>query len=156
MKIAWICACSLIFFSACAGLRQSTAIDCSREASQSRGVKDGASGHGPQLSFLHSCSIESRSSAQFAYREGFEEGRAQREPEFEKIESEIAFPLTNLDPSPVRKPAADSWVCEVEAQSKVFTGIGGTRDEALVSARSNCGSHFQASSCNKADCKQSF
>jgi hypothetical protein len=43
----------------------------------------------------------------------------------------------------------------VEARSKVFTGTGGTRAEALGSARETCGSHFQASLCNKADCRQS-
>lgn len=46
-----------------------------------------------------------------------------------------------------------AWVCEVESSSKVFTGVGSTRDEASVQARGSCSSHFQARSCAKAECK---
>jgi hypothetical protein len=34
--------------------------------------------------------------------------------------------------------------------------VGASREEALGSARSSCGSHLQASYCSKADCKQSL
>lgn len=61
----------------------------------------------------------------------------------------------NLDEGfPEREPATISWACELEANAKVFTGVGLSRDEALHSARSTCGSHFQASYCTgKVDCK---
>jgi hypothetical protein len=45
------------------------------------------------------------------------------------------------------------WVCEVEASSKIFTGVGSSRDEAFRSARDTCAFHFQTSYCTRAECK---
>lgn len=95
-----------------------------------------------------------------AYHPGSEDYSRPRLPKGEGALGGPSVPLPGAAgialPRLDRDPAAAGWVCEVEARSKVFTGAGGTREEALGSARASCGSHFQASYCTKADCKQSL
>jgi hypothetical protein len=152
--------------SGCAAFHPTT-LECSRETARERGLKDGASGRRADSSFLKTCNADSRAPALGAYREGFETTRPKHKASREESDEEddavetlsvkpVAVPSALPAPRPVREPSALSWVCEVEANSKVFTGVGGTREEALGSARSTCGSHFQASYCTKADCKQSL
>jgi hypothetical protein len=139
-------------------------VDCARDAALARGVKDGAGGRKASLSFLQTCTAETRVSAKAAYREGYASARPKKkeaaiEP-IEEIEDDGADVATDTPAppvTPVREPsAAVSWVCEIEANSRVFTGAGLSRDEALGAARATCGSHFQASYCTKADCKQNL
>ena len=175
MKISWKIALWMPLLASCAAMRPSTLQNCSREAALAHGVKEGASSHKADLSFLPSCSPESRGAALAAYREGFKSGRSsrireKREPSAqetaeegeEQSSGEAEAPLDAatmaglLLPGSLKEVAAVSWVCEVEAESKVFTGVGVTRDEALGSARATCGSHIQASNCTKADCKQNL
>ncbi|HEY8279459.1 MAG TPA: hypothetical protein VIH99_07550 [Bdellovibrionota bacterium] len=96
------------------------------------------------------CTPSTRAPAIAAYHEGFESGRSRREKEKAEVGE---GPHTDARE---RKPATLPWVCEVEASSKVFTGVGNTRDQALGSAMENCGSHFQASYCAEAECKQNL
>ncbi len=56
----------------------------------------------------------------------------------------------------LRELAAQAWVCEVEANSKIFTGVGASQQAAVHSAQSTCGSHFQASYCHHAECRQNL
>ena len=158
----------IALLSGCAGTMHSTHVECTREAALSRGLKDGAAGHKTHLEFARACTSATRELAVAAYHEGFESSRPKRKPGLSAAkdntgaddlasdsDSEDAPALLQL-PSPVRAPSAISWVCEVEASSKVFTGVGGTQGEALGSARANCGSHFQASYCTKSDCRQNM
>lgn len=155
----------------CAGVRHVTQAECPTEMAHARGLKDGGAGKKANISFLRSCTAETRALAVAAYREGYAFTRAKHkvgkedsalevadvadeEEDSAGTEEEASAPLTM--PTPVREPSAVSWVCEVEAESKIFTGIGSTRDEAFASARSTCGSHFQASYCTKADCRQNM
>lgn len=159
MKFAWVGAFCVILLSSCALTRQSSLPRCSRDASFSRGAKDGVSGHNFEQAFLRSCSPESRGAARLAYREGFGASHVREEGKIklEKIEvtGEILPEIFSIS-SPLPESASIAWVCEVEANSKIFTGVGGTRDEALGSARSTCGSHFRASYCQKSDCRQNL
>jgi hypothetical protein len=151
-----------VLLSGCASFTHSTLVDCTREAALSRGAKDGAAGRKIHLQFTRACTSATRELAAAAYREGFESSRPKRKPgltalkeiaeDEELADSESLLPL----PSPMRAPSAISWVCEVEASSKVFTGVGITQTQALGSARANCGSHFQASYCTKSDCRQNM
>jgi hypothetical protein len=174
-KIAWkIIACALLV-SGCAATHPSALVDCPRDPALARGVRDGASGHRASTGFLHFCTPESRAAALSAYREGFAQSHpkvkkaslapadANAKEDAEDSDDETAgvaadpatAPALPLTP-PVREPSAISWVCEVEANSRVFTGVGQSQDEAVRSARETCGSHFQASYCTKADCKQNM
>lgn len=155
MRFAWIGALSVVLLTGCAITRHSATNPCSREGSLARGQKDAAMGRSQETVFLKTCSQELRPSAQAAYREGFEAARAKR-----ALSGKDEEMLTEIDGIPVldssRAPASPSWVCEVEANSKVFTGVGVSREEATGSAKASCGSHMQASYCEKADCKQNM
>ncbi len=151
MKFAWMFALSAFLFSGCAITRYSDAQPCSRENSLARGQKDAASGKNQEAAFLKSCGAETRAAAQVAYREGFENYRSKKAAGKSELAEEEAAEL------PVaRAPANLSWICEVEANSKVFTGVGASQEEARGSAKASCGSHVQASYCEKADCKQAM
>lgn len=165
MKISWKIALCTLLVTGCAGTRQAAQVDCPRDFAMARGVKDATTGHKLSLSFLNSCTAESRADASAAYREGYASAHPKHklvkdEPQVDTSDDEDTSPLDLSGPvvlpPPVREPSAVSWVCEVEANSRVFTGVGVTRDEALDSARATCGSHFQASYCTKSDCKQNM
>jgi len=154
-----------VLLSSCAGTRQAILVDCDRDTSLTRGIKDGASGHKARFGFTRSCTPETRAIAVASYTEGFEASRPRRAhaaKELEEVAPESeAEEVGTLDPtvpvpSTVRAPSTVAWECEIEANSKVFTGSGITRDEALGSARATCGSHFQAQYCTKSDCKQTL
>lgn len=130
--------------------------DCNRETGQARGLKDGRAARGPDLSFLQGCTDEARASSLAAYRESYEAARAKKVKGDEGEEVESAQPLKPPAILPGREPAAESWVCEVEANSKVFTGTGLSREEALGLARGTCSSHFQASYCTESSCKKNL
>lgn len=164
--------CVVVLLTSCAGARHSVQIECTREAALARGQADGAAGHKSHLSFTHSCTPETRELAVAAYKEGFQSARPKRKAalsaareeadtaEVAELEDENSDTQLALEPLPspaaARSPSALSWVCEVEASSKIFTGVGGTQTEALGSARANCGSHFQSSYCTKSDCRQAM
>lgn len=139
-----------LVITGCAGQRAPSLGECSPMLASVRGRDDGAAGRNREASFLHACRPESRPGARAAYRDAWETARAEREVESEDGD---ASPILA---TPARSPAAASWVCEVEANAKIFTGVGESREEALVSARSTCGSHFRAAYCGQADCKQNI
>ncbi len=138
----------------CAGQRPISSAECTRESGQARGLKDGKGARNPDLSFLQGCSDESRSAALSAYRDSYEAAKAKRvKEELEEAEAAALKPPAIL---PGREPAAAGWVCEVEASSKVFTGTGLSREEALSLARNTCVSHFQASICTESSCRKNL
>lgn len=155
MRIVWsraiACVLGLALYS-CAAQKPLSSSECTREYGQARGVKDGKSSRQPDLSFLQGCNDESRATALAAYRDSFEISKAKRDKEEE--ESPEAKALKPPSILPARDPAGETWVCEVEASSKVFTGTGLSREEALGLARSTCVSHFQASYCTESSCKK--
>lgn len=104
---------------------------CEEKASYARGVKDAESG----AAFMPVCKGE----AENAYREGFESKRKRRPAAFAR-----------------KMPQAPGWVCEVEASTKVFTGVGASAEEATLSAQASCGTHFQSSSCTQTECTRSL
>lgn len=126
--------------------------ECSREAGLSRGARDAKAGRASDTGFLENCLPENRAAGIAAYREAFE-AAAKTKRVKEDAESAITT-AASLPPS--RKPAAQSWVCEVEANSKIFTGSGASKAEALGAAKSTCVSHFQPSYCNESECKQNL
>ncbi|MGZ3650350.1 MAG: hypothetical protein ACXVB9_21455 [Bdellovibrionota bacterium] len=153
-----------VLLSSCAASRHVVLVECDRGTSLTRGIQDGASGHKARFGFTHSCTPETRALAVSAYTEGFEASRPRRAhivkeeevtPEAEAEEVGTLDPAVPV-PSTVRAPSTVQWECEIEANSKVFTGSGITRDEALGSARATCGSHYQAQYCTKSDCKQTL
>jgi hypothetical protein len=104
---------------------------CDEKASFARGAKDAEAG----AAFLPLC----KGDGERAYREGYESRRKRR-------------PSTASG----RLPIFPAWVCEVEAESKVFTGVGASVEEARRSARDTCSTHFQASNCQQAECSHSL
>lgn len=76
------------------------------------------------------------------YRQGYSAGR-------ERLQAATRVATVRM-PQAVKEP---SWVCEVESSSKIFTGVGISETEAAGAARSTCSSHFQARSCERAECR---
>lgn len=101
---------------------------CDEKASFAQGQKDAQSGY----AFSSACD----GAAERAYRAGFE-SRKKRKP------SSVA-----------RMPVFPAWVCEVEASTKIFTGVGASAEEASRAAQKNCSTHFQASSCQQTECSR--
>ena len=148
--------CAVLFSCAKKPLLQA---DCSAEQGRSRALKDVRSARGPDLSFLQGCSDESRNAALSAYRDSFEAAKARKGKGEPEADAEADTELEALKaPSvlPAREPATEAWVCEIEANSKIFTGTGISRDEALMLAKKTCGSHFTSSYCTESNCKKSM
>ena len=170
-----------LLLSGCAASQLEISPRCYSEEAFSAGARDGAEGKKASFAFARQCPLDLRKEAIGAYRRGFEANRPrkktvklQKDEKEEKEDLEISDAEVELEenspaqagepvsmpptavPLPVRDPNGLSWVCEVEASSKIFTGVGVTKDEALGSAKANCGAHFQASYCTKADCKQNL
>lgn len=168
MNRGWIAAASLLLAFGCASTRQKAAPVCNEYGAYARGQRDGLASRNLEMSYLNSCPLMIREVLRASYRSGFEVSRAavkrnrdleKQLPAEEEMEEEASVQPTAEELArlaPARDPASPSWICEVEASSKIFTGMGITREEALSSARSSCGSHLQASSCQNADCKQSL
>ncbi len=153
MRLVWSFAVCVALYSCAAQKASSPQQDCTREMGAARGTKDGKAGKGPDLSFLQACVEESRAVSLSSYRDAFEAAKSKRVKE--EKEEEAAPVAATLTPAG-RQPAAQNWVCEVEANSKIFTGTGISKDEALGSAKSTCVSHFQPSNCTFAECKQNL
>ena len=137
--------------SACASLPQGEPQFCEAEQSFARGQRDAQQGNAASTAFTRLCSEESMPSALRRYREGYGAVRAaQRQKALVAVEEqELARHLQSV-------PASPAWVCEVEASAKVFTGVGGSLEEATRSAKDTCGAHFQSSSCTHTECKQNL
>lgn len=117
-----------------------------------RGTRDGAAARQPQdLLFLDDCASGSSAAATQAYRDSFASARAKRMRELADAEA-----AAKAAAEAKARGAGAAWMCEVEASSKIFTGTGRSREEALGSARSTCGSHVEASYCSKAECKKTM
>lgn len=101
-------------------------------------------GETSDTSFIYLCPSALSEDLQAAYKEGQESVRA-REP----VKRAPARVTANRRKTPL-------WVCEVEASQKVFTGVGPDLAEATEAAKTSCSSHFRASYCRKAECKQSL
>jgi|GEM_PF-4468623 len=153
MRLLWSLAVCAALYSCAAQKGPSPQQDCTREAGALRGAKDGKNGRNPDLSFLQSCVEESRHVSLSAYRDAYESAKNKRiKEEREELVAPMAGPLLPVG----RQPAMQSWVCEVEAGSKIFTGTGISKDEALGSAKSTCVSHYQPSNCTTAECRQNL
>ncbi|RYZ93930.1 MAG: hypothetical protein EOP11_27120 [Proteobacteria bacterium] len=121
---------------------------CGKEISRRRGADDGAHGRPRDMAFVRLCPMNVREAVAHGYREGFEGARRTRRLEIVRQEL-AAAPV-------VRLPASPTWACEVEAASKVFTGIGSSLSEAAGAAKDACGAHFQAHTCEQTECQQSL
>lgn len=122
---------------------------CAKDVSRHRGLHDAEEGRSRDSSFLKLCPEGEREAYLRSYREGFEAGRRQRH-------REMARPEVLTTPAIARFPASPSWACEVEASSKVFTGVGISEGEAASAAKEACGVHFQATACGAVECKKSL
>jgi hypothetical protein len=155
MRFLWCLALCLALFSCAAQKASVPTQDCARDSSGARGSRDGKAGRLPDLSFLQYCATaEARGQALQAYREAFEAARPKRAKDHH--EESLALPIGSLPPVGREPATPHNWVCEVEANSKVFTGSGPSKEEALGLARSTCVSHFQASNCADSECKQNL
>jgi len=148
MRFFWSLAACLALYSCAAQKATLPQQDCTRELGMARGMKDGKAGKKPDFSFLQECFGEARNISLKAYKESFEGTKAKRNRD------EETSPVDSVLSPATREPANHNWVCEVEAYSKVFTGSGLSKEEALGSARSTCVSHFQASNCSDSDCRR--
>lgn len=139
--IACLVASSSAF--SCAAWRTQPRPECAEAHAFQRGVSDATTGGA--LGLVESCPESDRARLQKSYRAGYESIQAHRLAERRAI---AAVERTTTE------TAKPTWVCEVEASQKIFTGVGQSHDEAMRSARSNCGAHFQASSCQQAECSK--
>jgi len=141
---------ALVFaLSSCATVRQPQAISCDGKQSYQEGFSDGERSQSLRRDFGEHCTAESKPLAVKRYREGFAEGRGKLKPEPAQVTKERPNRVIQTIPS-------DAWICEVEASSKIFTGVGHSLAEARISAQNSCGAHFRASSCQQSECKQSL
>lgn len=140
---AWgLLAALTLVFSGCASVRPEPDY-CQAKESYDRGARDAAQGLPANPDFIRFCKDTQLGTLE-SYHNGYESQR--------RI-APVAPPAPLARPVLARK---NTWVCEVEASRKVFTGVGASQDEALRSAKDTCGSHFQASYCTQTECKQSL
>lgn len=153
MRVLWCLAVCVALYSCAAQKGASPQQDCTRESGNQRGLKDGKNGRSPDLSFLQGCVEESRNVSLAAYRDAYETAKNKR---LKEEHEELSAPMDAAMLPAGRQPATQSWVCEVEAGSKIFTGTGISKDEALGSAKSTCVSHYQPANCTAAECRQNL
>lgn len=136
--------------SACATVRKAELESCGNLESYNRGVSDAEQGIPASTAFARLCTSETMASGIKKYREGFAQGRTNLKMRAAAANEASANRVLQTLPS------SPAWVCEVEASAKVFTGVGGSLEEATRSAKDTCGAHFQSSSCQQAECKQNL
>jgi hypothetical protein len=137
-----------IFLTACVAAPQpvpEARVECTKKNARHRAQDDAFKSGAFDFAFLSLCPENSRDPLRAAYRDSFQRVR------------ERGSAALTLEPSiSLRSPAASepSWVCEVEGEHRVFTGVGVSRAEASSSARSTCGAHFSANACGPSDCSR--
>ena len=132
----------ILSLSGCAVVRPlQTSSFCSPEEAARLGQSDGTEGK-IQESLFSRCVEKEKNQLLSIYRSAYENARPRK-----LVEKDISTAL--------RVPASKKWLCELEASRRVFTGGGESKDKASEVARTACGSHLEASSCNnQADCRQ--
>ncbi len=142
-----LCVMGIVGFTSCASLGPTVSKSpsfCEEKKSYARGKRDAENGLMPAVAIYKSCNSEEKAAATQAYKRGFESVAA--ETSLSSSEKEIK----NSTPTP------NAWVCEIEANSKVFTGVGNSQEEAIRSAQNTCGAHLQSSSCGESECRSSL
>ena len=126
---------------------------CDPQKAFRRGVEDGESKPTLDAKFFQTCPDEQLSVIKKRYRNGYVLGKARAKARQKPGKAAKTTPSEMM----AKESSAPSWVCEVEASSKVFTGVGQSEAEALKGARDTCGAHFQAKECSEnLDCRQSL
>lgn len=140
----------VLILSGCATATKQTPVveteRCDRAAAYERGKMDASGERAMDGNFIRSCGKEGRAGILQAYKEGYESIQKSQE-------SDVAKKVIS-DELQTRQAAPTTWVCEIEANSKVFTGMGATRVEASNSAKTVCGNYFDASLCQASECKR--
>lgn len=136
----WLVGAAYLLAGCAAVPRQASPQECEGRGGYERGLRDASEGRARDGAFARLCPNPGAALAQ--YRQGYSLGREKTQA----AAKAIAFRL----PQAVKEP---SWVCEVESSSKIFTGVGFSEVEATRAAQSTCSSHFQARSCERAECK---
>lgn len=148
-QIAWML--SALALVGCATSRVKDSSECARRTAFQRGVSDATMEKLVTYAPPKSCQGDARAQLFLSYHEGFESVRARRLAQGRGPAGTLRVKDGYGVPSGKR-----SWVCEVEASQKIFTGEGLSRQEAVSAARNTCSSHFQSSYCRKAECKKSL
>jgi len=149
MRKVWLLLLALSL-SACATVRKAELVPCGNAESYERGLTDALQGIPASTAFTQLCTSETIAVSVKKYKEGFAHGRANRKARAAATsEANVSRALQTL-------PSSPAWICEVEASAKVFTGVGGSLEEATRSAKDTCGAHFQSSSCQQTECKQNL
>jgi hypothetical protein len=133
-----ILASAILVSCASAPVRVSSSDGCDSKKSYTKGKKDAEQGLLPSIAAYRACGSEQRNLAIRAYKRGYEalsENGALEETETQEI---------------------TAWVCEIEANAKVFTGVGISQEEAIQSAKKTCDSHMQSSSCGTTECRKNL
>ncbi len=139
-----LCVIAVAVISSCAAQPTSISVTpsiCDETKSLQKGKREAEAGQLPSLAAFKSCPAKEREAYHRAYRKGYESVKGNKE--------DTAAEKISLD-------AASSWVCEIEANSKVFTGVGFSQEEAMQSAKKTCGAHMQSSSCGSTECRTSL
>lgn len=139
-----LCVIAVIVISGCAV--QPTSVSsipaiCDEAKSLQRGKREAEAGQLPSLAAFKSCPAKEREAYHRAYKKGYESVKGNSEA---------------LSVEKISLNAPSSWVCEIEANSKVFTGVGYSQEEAMQSAKKTCGAHMQSSSCGATECRSSL
>jgi hypothetical protein len=126
---------------------------CDPQKAFRRGVEDGEANTTLDAKFFQSCPDDQLPVIKKRYRNGYVLGKARAKARQKNGKATKAAPNEAV----AKESSAPSWVCEVEASSKVFTGVGQSEAEALKGAQDTCGAHFQAKECSEnLDCRQSL
>ncbi|MGE3262126.1 MAG: hypothetical protein AB7K68_10130 [Bacteriovoracia bacterium] len=144
--ILWVSCLALV---GCATNRPKENSDCTRRVAFQKGVNDATIGRTREVA--KACRAEVRAGLLQSYHEGFESVRSRRLGQGRGPTGRIRV-VSSL-PSALNNP---TWVCEVEAAEKIFTGVGTSQEEASTAAHSTCSSHLQASYCRKTECKENL
>jgi len=128
---------------------------CENQKAFRLGVEDGEEGKQMRDLRLKECGEVAFPALRKRYRNGYELGKARARSK--KEQSSGPIPMVETTKTKKNLDQAPSWICEVEASSKVFTGVGQSESAALKAAQDTCGAHFQAKECSEfSECRQSL
>lgn len=126
---------------------------CENQKAFRLGVEDGEEGQQMRVTKLKDCGESAYPALAKRYRNGYELGKARAKAKREQTSTPV--PMLEARKKDLDQPP--SWICEVEASSKIFTGVGQSEGGALKEAQDNCGAHFQAKECSESsECRQSL
>ncbi|MCO5142228.1 MAG: hypothetical protein M9962_03960 [Oligoflexia bacterium] len=131
----------VLFLQACATAHKPTTNNtCTAETAYKKGLALNQN-EDPEVVWNSFCAGSNRKDAKEAYLRGLEERRKK---------------MNSLGGVVRAVSSQKKWLCEVEGERKIFTGVADSQLEAMGVARQNCSKHFKSNACLDAGCQLNF